>query len=88
MTDKKKIKLELEELSVIKQDLVGAAEHYACKFSDSKYGFDKMRNAFIVGAHWQEENIKNLLLSQVLPCFMNTSGSDGVVRKLDEILNG
>ena len=36
----------------ISNDLDVAAEHYACRFSSSKYGFKKMKSAFIAGAEW------------------------------------
>lgn len=37
------------------EDLELASERYACKFSSSKYGHDKIKTAFKAGANWQEE---------------------------------
>ena len=31
-----------------------AAEHYSCRFTDTKYGHDKVKAAFFSGAEWQE----------------------------------
>ena len=39
------------------------------------------------GAKWQKEQIKELLLSEVLPYFMNGGEADEVVAKLEEVLN-
>ena len=32
-------------------------EKYACRFSSSKYGHDKVKDAFIAGADWQKEHL-------------------------------
>ena len=34
-----------------------AAERYACKFSSSKYGHDKIKKAYTAGANWQKEQM-------------------------------
>ena len=41
----------------ISEDLEQASERYACKFSSSKYGHDKIKKAYTVGAQWQEEQM-------------------------------
>ena len=42
---------------------------------------------FKAGANWKEEQIEEVLLSEVLPCFMHGGEADEVVAKLDEVLN-
>lgn len=37
------------------EDLELASERYACKFSNSKYGHDKIKKAYTAGANWQKE---------------------------------
>ena len=39
------------------EDLKLASERYACKFSSSKYGHDKVKDAVIWGANWQREQM-------------------------------
>jgi len=39
------------------------------------------------GAMWQKKQIEEVLLSEVLPCFMHGGEADEVVAKLDEVLN-
>ena len=39
------------------------------------------------GAEWRFEQIKEVLLSEVLPCFMHGGEADEVVAKLYEVLN-
>lgn len=34
-----------------------ATERYACKCSDSKYGYNKVSEAFKAGAQWQKEQM-------------------------------
>lgn len=41
----------------ISEDLEYASEKYACRFSSSKYGHDKVKDAFIAGDKWKEEQI-------------------------------
>ena len=48
---------------------------------------DAMVNEFIHGANWQKERIEEVLLSEVLPCFMHGGEADEVMAKLDEVLN-
>lgn len=38
-------------------------------------------------ANWQKEQINEVLLSEVLPCFMHGGEADEVVAKLEEVLN-
>ncbi len=39
------------------EDLELASERYACKFSSSKYGHDKVKDAVVWGANWQKEQM-------------------------------
>lgn len=39
------------------EDLELASERYACKFSSSKYGHDKVKVAVVWGANWQKEQM-------------------------------
>lgn len=41
----------------VSEDLELASERYACKFSSSKYGHDKVKDAVIWGANWQKEQM-------------------------------
>jgi hypothetical protein len=41
----------------VSEDLEYASEKYACRFSSSKYGHDKVKDAFITGAQWQKKQI-------------------------------
>ena len=41
----------------VNKDLEYASEKYACRFSSSKYGHDKVKDAFIAGAKWQKEQM-------------------------------
>ena len=41
----------------VSEDLEYASEKYACRFSSSKYGHDKVKDAFIAGADWQKEHL-------------------------------
>lgn len=41
----------------VSEDLEYASEKYACRFSSSKYGHDKVKDAFITGAQWQKEHL-------------------------------
>lgn len=41
----------------ISEDLESASEKYACRFSSSKYGHDKVKDAFIAGDKWKEEQM-------------------------------
>ena len=41
----------------VSEDLELASERYACKFSNSKYGHDKVKDAVVWGANWQKEQI-------------------------------
>jgi hypothetical protein len=43
----------------VSDDLEYASEKYACRFSSSKYGHDKVKDAFITGAQWQKERMLN-----------------------------
>ena len=43
----------------VSEDLEYASEKYACRFSSSKYGHDKVKDAFITGAQWQKERMLN-----------------------------
>ena len=45
-----------------------------------RYGFES-------GANWRFERVKEALLSEVLPCFMNGGEADEIVAKLEEVLN-
>lgn len=48
------MKLQKEPVS---EDLELASERYACKFSNSKYGHDKVKDAVVWGANWQKEQM-------------------------------
>ena len=41
----------------VSEDLEYASEKYACRFSSSKYGHDKVKDAFIAGDKWKEEQL-------------------------------
>ena len=41
----------------VSEDLEYASEKYACRFSSSKYGHDKVKDAFIAGADWKKEHL-------------------------------
>ena len=41
----------------VSEDLEYASEKYACRFSSSKYGHDKVKDSFIAGANWQKEQM-------------------------------
>lgn len=42
----------------VSEDLEYASEKYACRFSSSKYGHDKVKDSFIAGAEWQKEQFE------------------------------
>jgi transcription-repair coupling factor (superfamily II helicase) len=44
------------------EDLELASERYSCKFSSSKYGHDKVKDAVVWGANWQKERMMTALL--------------------------
>ena len=85
----------------ISNDLEEAARKIATRHShitgDTYYANDAW--FFKKGAQWQKdhtcfagrtktiEEIKEALLSEVLPCFMHGGEADEVVAKLDEVLN-
>lgn len=46
----------------VSEDLELASERYACKYSDSKYGYKKVSEAFQAGANWQKEQMMKALL--------------------------
>lgn len=41
----------------VSEDLELASEKYSCKFSSSKYGHDKVKDAVVWGANWQREQM-------------------------------
>ena len=47
---------EVQEVPV-SEELEYASEKYACRFSSSKYGHDKVKDSFIAGANWQKEQM-------------------------------
>ena len=49
----------------VSEDLEYASEKYACRFSSSKYGHDKVKDAFIAGDKWKEEQFEK---SRVAHC--------------------
>jgi hypothetical protein len=49
--------------------------------------FAKLSRIAVRVAKWQKEQINEVLLSEVLPCFMHGGEADEVVAKLDEVLN-
>jgi hypothetical protein len=49
--------------------------------------FAKLSRIAVRMAKWQKEQINEVLLSEVLPCFMHGGEADEVVAKLDEVLN-
>ena len=46
----------------VSDDLELAAERYACRYADSKYGHDKIKKAYTAGAQWQKEQMMKALL--------------------------
>ena len=71
----------------VSEDLEEASRNYA---DNEEYGDDvyfAIKVAFKAGAKWKKELIKEVLLSEVLPYFMNGGEADEVVAKLDEVLN-
>lgn len=46
----------------VSEDLDLAAERYACRYADSKYGHDKIKKAYTAGAQWQKERMMKALL--------------------------
>ena len=46
----------------VSEDLELAAERYACRYADSKYGHDKIKKAYTAGAQWQKERMMKALL--------------------------
>ena len=49
--------------------------------------FAKLSRIAVRVAKWQKEQIKEALLSEVLPCFMHGGEADEIVAKLEEVLN-
>jgi hypothetical protein len=49
--------------------------------------FAKLSRIAVRVANWQKEQINEVLLSEVLPCFMHGGEADEVVAKLEEVLN-
>ena len=47
---------------LVSEDLELVSERYACKFSSSKYGHDKVKDAVVWGAKWQKERMMKALL--------------------------
>ena len=41
----------------VSEDLEEATEKYASRYANSKYGYDKIGDAFKAGANWQKEKI-------------------------------
>ena len=71
----------------VSKDVEEASRNYA---DNEEYGEDvyfAIKAAFKAGAKWQKEQIKELLLSEVLPYFMNGGEADEVVAKLEEVLS-
>ena len=71
----------------VSEELEEASRNYA---DNEEYGDDvyfSIKAAFKVGAKWQFEKSNEVLLSEVLPCFMHGGEADEVVAKLDEVLN-
>lgn len=71
----------------VSEELENAAFDYAeaCKYE----GGEKLLcvEHFKGGANWKEEQIEEVLLSEVLPCFMHDGEADEVMAKLDEVLS-
>lgn len=92
--------LEVKEVKdePVSNDLEKAAVLYNKKIN-FVVGGEVPNQDFIAGAQWQKdhtcfagrtktiEEIKEALLSEVLPCFMHGGEADEVVAKLDEVLN-
>ena len=77
----------------ISEDLVEAMKQSAeeTKLTKAKNGRpffseEDFNIGFSNGAQWQLDRIKEVLLSEVLPCFMHGGEADEVVAKLDEVL--
>ena len=49
--------LNIHKQKEVSEDLELASERYACKFSNSKYGHDKVKDAVVWGANWQKEQM-------------------------------
>ena len=65
----------------VSEDLEYASEKYACRFSSSKYGHDKIKATFKTGAKWQKEQvIANAIDAEVLENY------DGKVIKYDDTI--
>ena len=81
----------------VSEDLEKAAEEYSFNIpSEIFYDLSpvlqniwkhEVEAAFKAGAQWQKEQINEVLLSEVLPCFMHGGEADEVVAKLEEVLN-
>ena len=75
----------------VSEELFEASAEYAATgeiLANGKEMIDfQKQKAFIAGAEWKFERVKEALLSEVLPCFMHSGEADEVVVKLDEVLN-
>ena len=72
---------------LLSEDLEEASKNYALNNTPWDDCKDEIQESFKAGAKWQTEQIKEALLSEVLPCFMHGGEADEVVAKLDEVLN-
>jgi hypothetical protein len=74
----------------VSEDLEEAAKEHAVERYRATRDMvlaEKCKWSFKAGAEWNFERIKEALLSEVLPCFMNGGEADEVVAKLEEVLN-
>lgn len=76
--------LEVQE-EPVSEDLEKAAVEAFKQIVDSDK--NNFLEIFKAGANWKKEQIEEVLLSEVLPCFMHGGEADEVVAKLDEVLN-
>lgn len=76
-----------EELEEACEQLAENARKRKTETSSPFFSQTDYRQGVMDGAEWQKEQIEEVLLSEVLPCFMHGGEADEVVAKLDKVLN-
>lgn len=77
----------------VSEDLEQASERYACKFSSSKYGHDKVKDAVVWGANWQKEQMMkvavtgNICGTDELDSGIDFAGLEDEEKKYNQILS-
>ena len=80
----------------VSEELEDFAKKQADEFAEREYEVGSYDIGYLskgyywgckAGAEWQKDKIEEVLLSEVLPCFMHGGEADEVVAKLDEVLN-